>query len=236
MITLYSEPLINDISIQQIGEMDTKANLLETFELLNVGIRKSLRKSELASILKLFFEQETAMFINILPDKEKKLLSDLLFGKQHNYVEQPLNEDKFLLLQKLHLVVTHEDKEKRIWHLYMPDNIRHRINDQLQQDITLYPELQQLDAICTELTQLRGKVQAIDNSPLPATLSHQEKLVTKKKLYNLDSSYARCNRQLQQLESQLQKHNIPLDIMYDDIYSHQMMIMVMSVTLTAELG
>lgn len=129
MTILRYEPLSDNLSIGELAKYDSKANMLETFRLIGVGVAKSWDKSALATGMDIVFEQNTALFANILPKEEGILLAGLLDRKQDEYVTCPADKSKFLMLQKLHLVVTYEDKG--IWHLYMPDRIRHRLKKEV---------------------------------------------------------------------------------------------------------
>lgn len=139
MTTLKFEPLPDDISMKDLAMFDSKANILESFKLVNCRISKNYKKEELASALEHFFMQFPGAFANILSSHEVKIMSELLDNPQSHYVEYERDDDHFLLIQKLHLVVTYETKDK--WHIYMPDNIRKRLNDMLKDDLKRYPEL-----------------------------------------------------------------------------------------------
>ena len=71
MIVLRSEPLTNDYSVREIAEFDTKAAILESFAILHLGVAKSYRKGELAWLLDHMFNENPALFANILPEKEQ---------------------------------------------------------------------------------------------------------------------------------------------------------------------
>lgn len=71
MIVLRSEPLTNDYSVREIAEFDTKAAILESFAILHLGVAKSYRKVELAWLLNHMFNENPALFANILPEKEQ---------------------------------------------------------------------------------------------------------------------------------------------------------------------
>lgn len=117
MTILKYEPLSDNLSIGELAKFDSKANIIETFRLIGVGVAKSWDKTSLATCLDLVFDQSPALFANLVPKEERMLFAGLLDRKQDEYVTCPADESKFLMLQKLHLVITYENKDT--WHLYM---------------------------------------------------------------------------------------------------------------------
>ena len=140
MVTLKTEPLVDNLSIGQLAQYDSKANMLDTFRLIGVGVAKSWDKASLSIGMDTVFEQSPALFANILPKDESMLLARLLECKQNEYVTCPVRKGRFLMLQALHLVVTYRDDAT--WHLYMPDSIRQRLNSMFEEDLKLYPEIE----------------------------------------------------------------------------------------------
>jgi len=128
MTILRKEPLMEDLSIGELAKYDNKSNMLETFRLIGVGVAKSWDKAGLAAGMEIVFSHSPALFSNILPNEERMLLARLLELKQDECVSCHADERKFLMLQKLHLVVTYEDKKQGTWRLYMPNNIRQRLS------------------------------------------------------------------------------------------------------------
>ena len=162
MTTLRYEPLSDNLSLGELAKYDSKANMLETFRLIGVGVAKSWDKTALATGMDIVFEQSPALFANILPKEEKRLLAGLLDCKQDEYVTSPADWSKFLMLQKLHLVVTFEDKKHGTWHLYMPDKIRQRLNDMVKEDLKRHPEIE-------DMHELTLKVQ-LEDTPIYRTM------------------------------------------------------------------
>ena len=169
MTILKYEPLLDDLSIGELAKYDSKANMLETFRLIGVGVAKNWDKASLAAGLDIVFEQNPALFANLVPKEEGMLFAGLLDRKQDEYVTCPADKSKFLMLQKLHLVITYE--EKGIWHLYMTDKIRNRLNGMLKEDIKLYPELE-------EMHDLPG-------NPLPSMKEQQTKVASIKSIQGI---------------------------------------------------
>lgn len=153
MTTLKFEPLPDDISMKDLAMFDSKANILESFKLMNFRINRNYKKEELASVLEQFFMQFPGAFANILPRHEITIMAELLENPQSHYVEYERDDDHFLLIQKLHLVVTYETKDR--WHIYVPDSIRKRLNDMLKEDIKRYPELEEYGKLIDKANKLR---------------------------------------------------------------------------------
>ena len=145
MTVTYREPLVDNLSIKEMAMYDSKANILETFRLINAKVSKSYTKAQLADALEYIFTHEPALFCNILPCDEQKILAELLMRGQDHYVEHPRNDYHYLLLQKLHLVITYIGEET--WHLYMPDTIRQHLNEMFEKDVKLYPDLDKMNTL-----------------------------------------------------------------------------------------
>ena len=150
MVVLRNEPLSDDLTIGELTKYDSKANMLETFRLIGVGVAKSWDKSSLAAAMDVVFSKTPALFANILPKEERMLFAGLLDHRQDEYVSCPADKSSFLMLQRLHLVATYEDKDE--WRLYMPDKIRERLKSMLDEDIKRYPELEEMHNILSQVT------------------------------------------------------------------------------------
>jgi len=75
MVIFTNEPLSFDLSIGELSKHDSKANMLETFQLIGVGVAKSWDKTSLATVMDDVFEHSPALFANILPKEERKPVS-----------------------------------------------------------------------------------------------------------------------------------------------------------------
>lgn len=164
------EPFSDNLSIGELAKYDCKANMLETFRLIGVGVAKSWDKASLASGLDIVFEQSPALFANLIPKEEGMLLAGLLDRKQDEYVTCPANNSKFLMLQKLHMVVTFEDKKQGTWRLYMPENIRKRLNSMLEEERRLYPEIEKAHNLLAQIASPIKSVQGIRELTLKVQL------------------------------------------------------------------
>ena len=173
MTVTYNEPLLDDLSIKEMAMYDSKANILDTFHLLNVKVSKNYTKAQLAVILEHLFSNEPALFANLLPKEELTILSELLKNKQDHYAEHPCDKFRFLLLQRLHLVITFEGQD--IWHLYMPDNIRHRLNQMFNEDLKLYPDIEKMNSLLEQAARIGQRVFEILHTQDPDKLGKSER-------------------------------------------------------------
>jgi hypothetical protein len=57
MVALKTEPLTDNLSIGQLAKYDSKANMLDTFRMIGVGVTKSWDKSSLATCMDMVFGQ-----------------------------------------------------------------------------------------------------------------------------------------------------------------------------------
>lgn len=149
MITLREDKLTENISIRDMAMYDTKANIQESFEILGVKVSKNYKKDLLADVLQDIFNRDPFLFVNSLPEDEQKLISKLIVMKQEDFITQPRNDEDFLSMQKLHLVLTYQGKY--YWHIYMPDSIREKLNESAEQDLDLYPGMRELSSAMDKL-------------------------------------------------------------------------------------
>lgn len=130
MIILKHLPFVDTfISVSNFFEIDTKANLQLHCDELDIYIPAKLRKADFAFSLAKFFEHNPLFTYNRLPQSEKDMIAELLSSPSKKYISYPRNDSQFLMMQKVHLVVTYE--KARTWHLYMPDCIRDVLNEAL---------------------------------------------------------------------------------------------------------
>ena len=214
MVIIKSEPLDIDISItyRDILMLDTKANILESFEMLGMQVPKSLHKAELADMMATFFDEAPFYIINRLPEAEQRLLTRLVASKQTDYVEAPRNDEHFLALQNHHLVVTYPTATT--WHLYMPDTIRHHIDKSAKQDLTLYPVVQEFNDTLDRLSHLQKDIER-DIIRTPASLPIQEQPYYMQRLRNEQAELESIKTHLQKLEPQID--NIDFSSIYASI-------------------
>ena len=130
MITLKHLPFVDTfISVSDFFEIDTKSNLQHHCDELDIYLPAKLRKADFAYSLAKFFEHNPLFTYNRLPQSEKDMIAELLSSPSKKYISYPRNDSQFLMMQKVHLVVTYQ--KDRTWHLYMPDCIREVLNEAL---------------------------------------------------------------------------------------------------------
>ena len=223
MVTLKKAPLSDNLSIGEQAKYDSKANMLETFRLIGVSVAKSWDKTALAIGLDMVFEQEPALFANILPKDEQKLLAGLLDCKQNEYVTCPVNKNCFLMLQKLHLVVTYEDKDT--WRLYMSDKIRQRLNDMMKEDIKLYPEIEEMHSILNQITKKRERLNYLLGTNDPDTLTKEQAKKLSSEVEAIANFLKEAKPRLKKIEKYLEKNTgTKLDAIWQDIQTTEMFI------------
>lgn len=122
MITLRQKLYLDILSLDDMMSFDTKANILEHCRLAHIDIPKSWRKARIGEALADLFERDPQWTLRHLPQEEVTLLKQLLALPSDQYITHPRNDDRYLLMQKFHLVVTYEAADE--WHIYMPGSIR----------------------------------------------------------------------------------------------------------------
>ena len=216
MVTITHEPLKSNLSIGTLAKYDTKANMLDTIQLIGVDVPKSWDKTALSRGLDMIFSQPPALFANVLPLSEQTLLAGLLECKQSEYVSSPVGDGTFLMLQRLHLVVTYECGDA--WHLYMPDDSRQRLQRMASEDIKQYPEIEQFQQLLSELTTHRNQLYALMDRYNPDALTAQQSQQLSVAVRPISQFYAGVRPRLKKLEPYLKAHTqVDLDLIYKDI-------------------
>ena len=215
MITLYKDKFEVEISIKDVMPIDTKANMLECFQILGIKVSKSYRKDELATIYDNFFRQQTGYILDCLPQGEYQMLTRLLDMPKEHYLECPSNPDKFFFLQKCYMVFTYEKKDT--WHIYMGDYVRNILKDNLARSMKSYPAIQEMHEILEEFTGLNKDMMALLEQHDPNHLLASDKKKLKKAFSELKSKMESCRDRLRKLEPELKKYNTPLECVYDSM-------------------
>lgn len=127
MITLRKKPYVDTLSLTDMMTFDTKANIIEHCKIANIDIPQRWRKAEIGEALRDIFFHDPHWTIKRLPDEEIAMLKQLLSLGVDECITCPRNDAKYLLMQKLHLVVTYETPTE--WHIYMPNSIREILKD-----------------------------------------------------------------------------------------------------------
>lgn len=203
MTVTYKEPLKDNLSIKEMAMYDSKENILQSFRLINVKINKNYKKAELADGLEHIFTHEPALFCNILPREEQKILAELLMYPQDHFVELPRDDYKYLLMQKLHLVITYEGL--KTWHIYMPDNIRQRLNKMFEDDVKLHPDLDKMNQLFDQVVKIRERVFEILYTRNPNSLSESERKTIKREADVMAKDFESLRKKLKVLEPKVRK-------------------------------
>ena len=182
---------------------DSKENILQSFRLINVKVNKNYKKAELADVLEHIFTHEPALFCNILPREEQKILAELLMYPQDHFVELPRDDYKYLLMQKLHLVITYEGQ--KTWHIYMPDNIRQRLNKMFEDDVKLYPDLDKMNQLFDQVIKIRERVFEILYTRNPDSLSKSDREAIKREADVMAKDFESLRKKLKALEPKVRK-------------------------------
>ena len=203
MTVTYKEPLKDNLSIKEMAMYDSKENILQSFRLINVKVNKNYKKAELADVLEHIFTHEPALFCNILPREEQKILAELLMYPQDHFVELPRDDYKYLLMQKLHLVITYEGVNT--WHLYMPDNVRQRLNKMFEDDIKLHPDLDKMNQLFDQIVKIRERVFEILYTRNPDSLSKSDREAIKREADVMAKDFESLRKKLKALEPKVRK-------------------------------
>ena len=225
MTILKYEPLSDNLSIGELAKYDSKVNILETFRLIGVGVAKSWDKTSLARTLDSVFDQSPALFANIIPKEEGMLLAGLLDRKQDEYVTCPADDSEFLMLQKLHLVITYE--KKGIWHLYMTDKIRNRLNRMLEEDRKLYPEIEKMHNLLAQIEEKRDRLYYLLGTNNPDTLSKKKAKELSVEVEAIAKFFEEVKPKLKKVEKYLNENtDTKLDAIWQDIQTTEMYIAI----------
>lgn len=163
MIILTQDSYQRETSLEELVQIDKKANIMECFRLINMKVSSRYPKAELAVIYDTFFHEDAVWVLNKTPKAEWPILSALLLKQQDEYVEYPRNDCQFLFLQKCYLVVTYQTQDT--WHLYIGDSIRNTIKERLSGPIGGFPSLMEMkemmDRMKDSIPQMSETVESI---------------------------------------------------------------------------
>ena len=186
MITLHKLPFEDNLDLEWMMSFDTKKNILEHCRLVDVAVNRNLRKAEIGFALADFFQRDPFWTVNKLSAEEQSLLAKLVVFKSGDCLTYPRNDDKFLQMQKLHLVVTYQTDSE--WKIFMPDCIRKIISRGAEADIDYHPGMREFNDTLEALTKCNVRIQELmDTDPIVTmTLPHLET-----ELNRLESEYKR---------------------------------------------
>lgn len=162
IITLRNEVMPHGMDYFNILLLCRKADLQDMFDILGVGWTKSMSKVDLINVLCTLLHQDSARWVNALPKEEQKIFSKLLVMREDGHFAMPI-QDKELMLHKLMFVFTFVDEIRQEWRLYMPDAVRKIINDAVNTQMELYPELKEMDRVLTEYQKAANALNDMSN-------------------------------------------------------------------------
>ena len=157
MVILKNLPFRDKLDLATMIAYDTKRVIQEHAKLINVSLPSSYRKGEMAEGLATFFQHDSFYTVNQLPKDEQKLIAQLINLKFDEYVEVPRNDEKYLMMQKVHLVVTYE--EENTWKLFMPECIRTILRETTESQIGDVPGMMDYRKVLESLTECNIKLQ-----------------------------------------------------------------------------
>lgn len=169
MITLRQVPFEDGLDLEWMMSYDTKKNILDHCRLASIQISSSYRKGLIGWVLADFFKKDPFYMVNKLSQEEQSMLSKLVARKSTDYITYPRNDDKFLLMQKFHLVVTYQTETE--WYIFMPDCIRTILAKASEADIDYHPGMREYSDILADLTECNKRIQEFMDMGLMATIS-----------------------------------------------------------------
>ena len=159
MVILKRLPFRDTLDLATMIEYDTKKVIQEHAKLINVSLPSYYRKGEMAEGLAALFQHDPFYTVNRLPLIEQKMIADLIHRKAEECIEVPRNDDKHLMIQKVHLVVTYEDGDT--WKLFMPDCVRTVLRDTTEKQVNTVPGMKEYREVLESLTECNMKLQEV---------------------------------------------------------------------------
>ena len=159
MIALREDRNEKDITIKQMAMLDCKENILVAFDILGIKVSKSHRKHELAECLESIFKDNSVAFVNALPREEYKMFTKLMAMDATEYITYPINLQKFLVMQKLYLVVSYQGVDG--WHLYIPQSIRNQVNKDAERQAEEVPGMREFQGTMEKLISCKDRLTAV---------------------------------------------------------------------------
>ena len=196
MVILKNLPFRDKLDLATMIAYDTKRVIQEHAKLINVSLPSSYRKGEMAEGLATFFQHDPFYTVNQLPKDEQKLIAQLINLKFDEYVEVPRNDKKYLMMQKVHLVVTYE--EENTWKLFMPECIRTILRETTESQIGDVPGMMDYRKVLESLTECNIKLQEVmDREAGKIPMSQASKLI----LNQLEKQYIEKREELRKIQA-----------------------------------
>lgn len=193
MVILKNLPFEDTLALdlETVIALDTKKAIQEHARLINVSLPSSYRKDEMVGCLAALFQRDPFYTVNQLPTAEQKLIARLIILKSDEYVEAPRNDEKHLMMQKAHLVVTYEDGDT--WKLFMPDCVRTVLKETAESQMEDVPGMLEYRRVLERLTECNIKLQDVmDREAGRIPMSQVSKLI----LGHLENQYVENREEL----------------------------------------
>ena len=193
MVILKNLPFRDKLNLAMMIEYDTKKVIQEHAKLINVSLPSSYRKGEMAEGLATLFQHDPFYTVNQLPMDEQKLIAQLINLKFDECVEVPRNNDKHLMMQKVHLVVTYEDGNRPAL-MRLLRNLR----DTTESQIGDIPGMMEYRKVLESLTECNIKLQEVmDKEAGKIPMSQASKLI----LNQLEKQYIEKREELRKIQA-----------------------------------
>ncbi len=124
MILLKNRDFNTDIDYEEALETETWDELLDALEGLGFEDCSGLDKYQLVSKMVVTMYGEMGMILNKLSDEDWDIARRLVDMGPNTYVEMPILPDSCYDVQKYYLVFSYVDKERGVYQMMMPDEVR----------------------------------------------------------------------------------------------------------------
>ena len=188
MVILKNLPFRDKLNLAMMIEYDTKKVIQEHARLINVSLPSSYRKGEMAEGLATLFQHDPFYTVNQLPMDEQKLIAQLINLNFDECVEVPRNNEKHLMMQKVHLVVTYEDGNT--WKLFMPDCVRTILRDTTESQIGDIPGMMEYRKVLESLTECNIKIPMSQASKLILNQLEKQYIEKREELRKIQAKYS----------------------------------------------
>ena len=129
---------------------------------------------------------------------------------------------------------TYEDE--KMWHLYMPDSIRQRLNRMFEEDLKQYPDLETMDTLFNQVIKIRERVFEILYTRNPDKLSKLERKQIQAEVEEMSKDFSTLRTQIEDLEPRVKKlSNVNFDQIHGDFAQTEMYLALISGVLKMNL-
>lgn len=110
-----------------------------------------------------------------------------------------------------------------MWHLYMSDNIRQRLNRMFDEDVKLYPDLDKMNTLLNQAIKIRERVFELLYTQDPNKLGKSERKKIKTEAEKMIQDFSSIRAQLKELEPRVKKlSNVNFNKFEDDFSTTEM--------------